>query len=492
ELKWAEWYYGPQKRLLAALKTRILSPNRYFDKATIIGAFQKIDEDRLKRKFKKSKRTFNVEDVFIYSLTADFDKNLFASERHVLAYGFDINYNRVESVAGKVDVKDEKTYLDVLTRYPGMGSRMTSLGAYVNFRHQSRDSVFSFDAGGRYSRVSLFSQFSQDSALIIWPQEYVEGIGTTNDDFTWGLGITANTRDQWQFRALGSSAFRSPNIDDFSKIREKNGYVTIPNPALRPERSYNAEITIAKQFGKITDGRGQAFKVSSTAFYTYLTDAIVRRSHRLPDGSNTLTLDDELLVTQANVNAEKGRVYGFSGNMLFRIGNTWTVKSGINFTKGRSTARFELGENLDTLLTVPMAHIPPTYGQTEISWHSKNEKFKIAAIARYNGAKKPEEYNASGAALDSDGNLVLKKGGSSDNIDQGYGHYELDAEGNPRYVADGTLAWTTYNFYTSWQINDRFSVNFALENILDTHYRSFSSGVSAPGRNFIITLRGRF
>ena len=56
----------------------------------------------------------------------------------------------------------------------------------------------------------------------------------------------------------------------------------------------------------------------------------------------------------------------------------------------------------------------------------------------------------------------------------------------------GTLAWTTYNFYSSYKLSESITFNFAVENILDVHYRPFSSGVSAPGRNFIFSLRGSF
>ncbi len=39
DLKWAEWYYGPQKRMLASLKSRISKPNAYFDTGTCMRAF---------------------------------------------------------------------------------------------------------------------------------------------------------------------------------------------------------------------------------------------------------------------------------------------------------------------------------------------------------------------------------------------------------------------------------------------------------------------
>mgnify|MGYP000151658336 CR=1 FL=1 len=41
-------------------------------------------------------------------------------------------------------------------------------------------------------------------------------------------------------------------------------------------------------------------------------------------------------------------------------------------------------------------------------------------------------------------------------------------------------------------LSDSFTVQMALENILDQHYKTFASGLSAPGRNFIVTLRARF
>ena len=60
------------------------------------------------------------------------------------------------------------------------------------------------------------------------------------------------------------------------------------------------------------------------------------------------------------------------------------------------------------------------------------------------------------------------------------------------YTADGALAWSTFNINNSYQVNDRFTVNLNLENLLDTHYRPYSSGISAPGFNAIISLRATF
>ena len=105
ELKWSEWYYGPQNRFLSSLKTKILNKTKLFDKATIIGAYQRIDEDRFKRKYAASHRTFNLEDVHVASFTTDFDKSLDDNNRNLISYGVDATFNKVFSTAGNTNVR---------------------------------------------------------------------------------------------------------------------------------------------------------------------------------------------------------------------------------------------------------------------------------------------------------------------------------------------------------------------------------------------------
>ena len=52
-------------------------------------------------------------------------------------------------------------------------------------------------------------------------------------------------------------------------------------------------------------------------------------------------------------------------------------------------------------------------------------------------------------------------------------------------------AWQTINLRASYQVNRHMQIQAALENVLDRNYRVFASGISAPGRNLVLTLRGR-
>jgi hemoglobin/transferrin/lactoferrin receptor protein len=41
-------------------------------------------------------------------------------------------------------------------------------------------------------------------------------------------------------------------------------------------------------------------------------------------------------------------------------------------------------------------------------------------------------------------------------------------------------------------MNKYLAVNVGIENITDQLYRSYSSGISSPGRNFIVSLNAQF
>lgn len=487
DLKWSEWYYGPQQRLLASLKTKITQKTPLYDKATLIASFQKVDEERYKRKFAKDRRNFNVEDVFVYSFTADLDKSLDEARRRVVSYGADVNHNQVFSVAGTTNLSDKNGAVSYNqpTRYPSGGSTMTTAAAYANYRWKSIDSVLTVNLGARYTYAKVHALFSETDP-IPWPTAYyTTGIGTTDSDLTWGAGFTMNSKTKWQLRVLAASAFRSPNVDDFSQVRVKNGYVSTPNPNLSSERAINGEVTIAKEIGGLRyvgeERRGTSFKISGTGFYTQMKNAIVRKDFPLLDGSTTLLIDEEFNITQANVNAASAFIYGFSGNLTLNMADKLKWTSSVSWTQGRQSFQdtvfvgaTDTEMAIDTL--VPLAHIPPMYGQSSLSYQF--DKFRIEAVVRFNGRKALEKYAVTAIEANEDGGLELSRNGSSDNL-----QYAPD---------DGTYAWMTYNLYTSWQINEKFSLNVGLENIADLHYRLFASGVSAPGRNLIVSLRGTF
>ncbi len=438
-LKFAEWFYGPQTRFLASVKFNDVNPTKLYDRLLIIPSYQFIEEDRIDRGYQIDRRARQEEDLNVYAVTIDLDKRWHQSS---LNYGFDINYNTVDSKAYSENINGNEINFNELTRYPSAGSNMITSGLYTYITQSFSDQRHRINMGLRLSTTTLNIKYLT-SDLIDWPQEYYNGLKSTNHALTGSIGWNFND-DKVSLRALVASAFRSPNIDDMAKIRVKGGEVTIPNVDLDPESSVSTEFTLG------TSEMNKNYQASFTAFYTRLYDAIVRSSFNLPDGNDEIIDDGEVLKTVANVNAQSGYITGMSFNTKMRFLERIQFNTSINFTRGRAMLRGKES---------PLSHIPPIYGRVSLDY-SLSTSISTGMVVKFNGQKPVDEY-----------------GDSTDNLD-------LATE-------DGTPAWTSWNLKLGYQ-KKGYSVSIGIDNIFDTHYRPFASGVSAPGRNLKITLSTRF
>jgi hemoglobin/transferrin/lactoferrin receptor protein len=122
--KYAEWYYGPQKRLLAYLQFELKQERSFFDVMRITPSYQNIEESRHDRKFNKSSLNHRIEKLDIVSLNADFEKNI---QKNMIVYGIEASSEKVNSTAHSEDITTSiSTPLD--TRYPDGGSWVHFLG----------------------------------------------------------------------------------------------------------------------------------------------------------------------------------------------------------------------------------------------------------------------------------------------------------------------------------------------------------------------------
>jgi len=431
--RWAEWNYGPQKRWLSSLSYTNTRKRTYADLIHIIGAYQNILETRISRRFMDDIRERQDEYVQVYSLTTDIEKTINQLD---LQYGIEVNHNIIKSEAEGINILNGTGGLNILTRYPSGDNAMTSVAAYLagNYKLSERSKLLS---GIRWTRTALEFDYL-DSDEISWPDNFYSGITSNNNALNWSLGLN-NQYDNFQIQVMIATAFRSPNLDDMAKIRVNGIELTAPNPELEPERTLNTDLTIG---WSLTN----RISWSNTIFFTQLSDAIVRAPFSLPDGSTSYIDGPDTLMVVGNVNAQKARVYGISSRLAAGISDKLNLDATYNWTRGRI-----IGNE-----TSPLSNIPPSYGRIAMNYNSERHKSSIQW--RYNLAKPLSEY-----------------GGSAD---------------NPEYATpEGSLAWNTINLYHKWMLSEHINIDVALENILDTHYRSFASGVSAPGRNLILTGR---
>ncbi|MCF8378519.1 MAG: TonB-dependent receptor [Bacteroidales bacterium] len=431
DLAYAEYYYGPQNRLLTSLKSVIKKDNALFTNMTSILAYQRIDEDRFTRKFDAAERMVQREDVDVYSLNIDLLKLINSQNR--INYGLEVNHNSLGSSAYYENIINlDRGIAD--TRYPDGGSSTWSYSAYGNYKW-FLNQKFIFSTGARYHYGQYHSDFLAEGMGALLPYSYID---INNGALTGSLSMVYSPGNNWKIQTIASTGFRNPNIDDYGKVRAKNNLVTVPNSDLKPEYSYNFELG----FSKTIEGYIQ---LNATAYYTFLTDAIVRTDYSL-NGSDSLEYDGDMYKIITNSNASSAYIRGISMNLISDLNSNLNFKSTLNFTQG-----------LNKTENVPLGHIPPIFGRTTIKYKMKNNITEM--FVDYNGWKKMEDINPFG---------------------------EDNEEEATEY---GWPGWYTLNLRTSFQLNELFLLQIAVENIFDNFYKPFASGIAGPGRNFIVTLR---
>ena len=466
-LRWARWDYGPQTRALAALRLDDRRGTRLYDVASYLLSYQFVEEDRLRRRFGDPGEEASRVDVGATNLQIDFAKDLgFLA----LRYGLDLRYDRVESSATLRDILTGAVDAATLdTRYPSGGSDLTSGGAYLEGSHRLAE-YWRLRGGLRWSRQRLGARFGADDPTA-WPTAYTDGIRNTESAVTAALGLIHDTGHH-RWRTLFAQGFRAPNVDDFAKFRERNGFVQIPNPTLQPERSNTLET--GYQF-RSADER---LRLGATVYHTWLNKAIIRRDGVLPGGSPFFVSRGDTLFVQANVNAESARIYGLDLDASYRFGRGFTASTAFHYLRGR---RRQLAPDGPTL-ELPQDHIPPPYGHAALAWVTG--PWTASVRLRYQFAKDLENYAVGEISGDASTGYRFDRTGTSDNLE----FTPTDDDG--RFT--GTPAWWTANAYVSWMPSDRWSVSLKAENLLDRHYRTFASGVSAAGVDVGVSARVNF
>lgn len=448
KLKFAEWYYGPQKRFLVSSQVSIRPDKKWMNSGTITAAYQNLKESRVQRKFSSLERSYRNEMVDVYSLNGDFSVQLGKTSNRKLSYGAELTHNNVKSNAsGKTIDIDGNNILGfandfiVQSRYPDGGSSYDSFSGYVSYR-QDVTSNSTLNTGVRYSYTNLKARWIDDTYITLPSTD----ISIDNGAITATAGYTYRPNKNWQLNTVISSGFRSPNIDDVGKIREKNGQVTVPNIQLRPEYSYSAEIGILKY---VNDKK---FNIGLNVYYSMLDKYISREQFSL-GGNSTIIYDGEEAETYANVNHDNAYIAGTTFSFGGKLIDNWKVNGSITYTKG---------ESMDTDL--PLSSIPPIFGDLGIQF--AKHRFDSALNFKFNRSKKLSDYN-------------LTEG--IDNIEQSPFDTSTQA-----YL--GTPSWNTLNFYSKYKVSDGIDLQLNIDNIFDVHYKEFASGISSAGRNFSFSL----
>ncbi len=437
-LKSAEWFYGPQKWFMGNLQITKQSKGNFYDQLRFTNAYQHFEESRNDRDFNDNILYKTSEKVRAFSSNLDLEKGI--SKKSDLFYGIEYVYNHINSKGNQTNIstlEKEKT----ASRYPD-GSSWQSLAAYTNLKI-NLSNKFTFTSGLRYNLFFIDADFTENNEFYNLPFRKAR-LRTGAFTGSTGLNWQPNTTIQWRLNL--STAFRAPNIDDIGKIFDSEPRkVVVPNPQLKPEYAYNGEIGVKFNFE-------DDVVLNFAAFYTHLTNSMVRRPYSF-SGMNQITYNGELSEVQSIQNAAQSKVYGFEASAKIKLSNYLNLSSHISYVNGE--------EEQDDGQVTPLRHAPPIFGSTHLFWKKKSLTFDL--YADYNGEL--SFYDLAPSEIEKD---YL---------------YAIDKNGNPYSPSSYTL-----NVKSKYDFSEKIQVTLALENITNQRYKVYSSGIVAPGINFISSL----
>ena len=449
-LKFSEWYYGPQKRLLISPSLRIFPKKKFMDKGVITFGFQKINESRIKRKFNSLNRSHQIEDLTVLSLNGDFDTSF--NNGHTLSYGVETTYNhnyskaydRILSVDGN-NVVGLGTKTAIPTRYPSDGSSYASFASYVNWSWNMSE-FFTFNVGTRLTFTKLNA--SWNDVISVNPQ--LSKVSLNSEALTTTVSMKLRPSNKIQINTVLSSGFRNPNIDDIGKIRENNGLLVVPNTFLKPEYAYNLDLGVDY---KSLDGKSYfSIRGFSTIISRHIGRAeyIVYSDITTPDTS-TIIYNNEEVTTIANKNLGNRFIHGFSIDGFNNLSRSLKIDYSLTYTKGDNNESYG-----------PLPSISPLFGSLSLNYI--NNDLTIRAVYKFSDSKDPSEYSI----------------GGEDGLDET--PYIIGQDGLKNFL--GTPSWSDFSIFASKKISSNSTLRLGITNIFDIHYRTFASGISAPGRSF--------
>ena len=433
QVKWAEWNYGPQERTMVA--TTFSRRMRGGAIWSTLASYQAIEESRIKRRFGAEERITQLEDVDVWGWAS-----VLRGRRGGMNWetGMDGQWNDVVSTATSVNLQTgdlDKEW----TRYADGGSSMSTWGVFgAAGKSWGRQTM---RAGWRYSHSSVCASFVDTSWIALPIRDVQQSKGAWTGSASWNSTLTPSIQTLTSL----ASGFRHPNVDDLGKVREKNGFVLVPNPELGPEYLYTAEQAVTWSLKP----QSEVLVVQAAAFGSIWKDAIVQ-ADALLNGDSMLVVDGDSARIQMNQNLDRALVRGARVELRARLWPNTTFRGVVNWTKG-----FSLGA-----VEQPLAHIPPTFGMMECIRQGKLAR--VGTSVRFALPKAAKDFGP----------------GSTDNLQEA--------------LLTGTPGWFTWNVEGSMRVTDAIEIRMSALNLLDMHYRTFGSGISSPGRNVRATVTARF
>jgi outer membrane receptor protein involved in Fe transport len=259
------------------------------------------------------------------------------------------------------------------------------------------------------------------------------------------LGMRAQWTPEFALVASVLGGFRAPNLEDFQAFGGGARGFTLPNLMLDPERSWTFELG-AEYVDKLWDLRAYAFT-------SLLSGLIVR----VPTSFQGMTeIDGEPVIGRQNAGQSLLTGGELSLTRLFEFGLFAQLSTAI--TWGKTERPLETGGDI----TEPASKVPPPLFLFRVGYdHADVPYFGNLTLTAQTKQTRLSEGDTLDVRLCPDG---------PEGCTEVPGFAELTLRGGVR-LREGVL------------------LSLAVENLINSAYRTYASGAYAPGRNFIATLR---
>jgi len=445
--KYAQSIIGPQKLFLAAYDLNLTPDSTFFDDIHV-GVNLQDFSDATKHRLFNNKTSFEFKDhAQVIGASVDFRK---FKDAHTLRYGFDAQYNSSVSSIASGSVLDSSIVNRYVPKPPG-GSSMLMAALYATHTFKISDMLILND-GIRIGYSNLAAKITDSSTSSYYHKTF--DIKQASPVYSLQAGLNYLPIKKLKLNTLISTGYRVPNIFDLSQIyRSRAGRAILPNNNLKAEKNVGFDLGATYWFN-------ENVWIENTFYATYLFDAVSidkvnyngndSISYFYFDGakfdslSNIKKVNSEVFMMQ---NSQTAVILGVSTKVNVSFAKYWQIMGSFNYTQSSSKKP----------VVANFGSTPPIFANLSVKF--SKARHTATFYANYNSLKPLSKYGANSV----DNNIYAQ--------------------------AVGAPSWFTLNLNWQYRASDKFLLQAGVDNILDTQYRTFGSGISAPGRNIFACLR---
>ncbi len=413
---YSRYHFDPQIRQLGYARLISGFSNKWFRQVTITSSGMKSDETRILQKTGKTLVTNEHDLVKTYGGIVEVQSNPW--KNWSFFSGLEYYYDKVES-------SKTETNNGVSTQKRGYypdGSTSASVAIFTS--HTFSFGLVDLNLGGRFTSYSIKSEDAEFGNVDVNPSAVI-GNGS--------LLFKVNKNHNLILSAY--SAFRAPNLNDLSSFGSFSNGIEVPNPNLKPEKSFTAELGWKARYEKFS---------GSVFLYRNKLTNLIERIEAQYNGQDSL--DGEKVYKKANFS--EAYLQGVEGELQYGFLPFLSAYGNLTYTYGQNETSDE-----------PITRIPPLNGRLGLYFICPRGKGYWARAEWLSAAKQDR----------------LSAGDKTDS----------------RIPEGGTPGWNVFNIRAGWN-SQHLSITAGLNNLFDKAYRTHGSGVDGYGRSFWMAVRVGF